>query len=87
MEGALREVKEELGLELDGNTAHLIYQTRRDASQDFYDVWLFQSDTSTAALKLQTDEVITAQWLSKEAIYDLQKSGMLHPLIDYLDLI
>lgn len=85
--GAVREVKEELGLLLDANTARLIYQTRRDASQDFYDVWLFHSDTPTTALKIQQDEVIDAQWLSKERIYDLQKNGKLHPLINYLDLI
>ena len=87
LQGAVREVKEELGLLLDANTARLIYQTRRDASQDFYDVWLFHSDTPTTVLKLQSNEVIDAKWLSKEAIYDLQKSGKLHPLIDYLNMI
>lgn len=87
IQGAVREVKEELGLTLDIATARLIYQTRRDASQDFYDVWLFHSDIPTTALKLQFDEVITARWLKKEAIYDLQKNGKLHPLINYLDLI
>lgn len=87
VQGAVREVKEELGLNLDANTAHLIYQTRRDASQDFYDVWLFHSDTQTAALKLQSDEVIDAKWLNKKEIYDIQKNGQLHPLIDYLHLI
>lgn len=87
IQGAVREVKEELGLTLDIAMAHLIYQTRRDASQDFYDVWLFHSDTPTTALKIQQDEVIDVQWLSKEGIYDLQKNGKLHPLINYLDLI
>jgi isopentenyldiphosphate isomerase len=87
LHGAIREVKEELGLTLDMNTARLIYQARRDSSQDFYDVWLFHSDTPAAALKLQSDEVIDVRWLSKTAIYDLQKYGQLHPLIDYLDLI
>ncbi len=87
LQGAVREVKEELGLPLDIATARLIYQTRRDASQDFYDVWLFHSDTPISTLRLQSDEVIDAKWLSKEAIYDLQKSGKLHPLIDYFNLI
>ncbi|NMA24304.1 MAG: NUDIX domain-containing protein [Clostridiales bacterium] len=87
LQGAVREVKEELGLTLDTNTAQLVYQTRRDESQDFYDVWRFHSGVPTTALKLQTDEVIAARWLNKNEIYKLLKSGKLHPLIDYLDLI
>lgn len=87
LQGAIREVKEELGLSLDASTARLIYQTRREASQDFYDVWLFHADVSISDLKLQTDEVINVQWLSKDALYHLKKSGSLHPLIDYIHLI
>ena len=87
IQAAVREGKEELGLTLDVDIAHLIYQKHRDDNQDFYDVWLFHSDTPATALTLQSDEVIDAQWLSKEAIYDLQRNRKLHPLIDYLDLI
>lgn len=87
LQGAIREVKEELGLTLDLNTAHLIYQTRRTACQDFYDVWLFHLDVSVSDLRLQSDEVIDAQWLSKKAINNLQRNGKLHPLIDYLNLV
>ncbi len=87
LQGAVREVKEELGLTLDMDTAHLVYQSRRDVSQDFYDVWLFHSDISTNDLKLQPDEVIGAKWFSKTEICDLQKNGKLHPLIDYPDCI
>ena len=77
----------ELGLSLDIDSADLIYQTRRDGSQDFYDVWLFHSDAQAVTLKLQPNEVIDAQWLSKEAICDLQKNEKLHPLINYLNLV
>lgn len=87
LQGAVREVREELGLTLDIDRARLIYQTRRDASQDFYDVWLFHFDVPAIILKLQSDEVIAARWLNKKAICDLKKNGKLHPLIDYLNLI
>lgn len=87
LQGAVREVKEELGLSLDAGTARLVYQTCRDACQDFYDVWIFHSDVPVAALKLRSDEVIDAKWLSRETVYNLQKSGKLHPLIDYLNLV
>lgn len=75
LHGAVREVKEGLGLTLDMDTARLVYQLRRDVSQDFYDVWLFHSNTSTNDLKLQSDEVIDAKWFSKTEICDLQKMG------------
>lgn len=48
--GAVREVKEELGVELNPDSARLLYQTRRDRTQDFYDVWLFQRDVPISQL-------------------------------------
>lgn len=87
LQGAVREVKEELGLLLDASKAQLIYQTRRDDCQDFYDVWRFQSDMPVTSLKLQSSEVIAARWMNKEMIYKLQHIGKLHPLINYLDAV
>lgn len=87
LQGAVREVKEELGLMLDAAMAQLIYQRRRDESQDFYDVWRFRSDAPAASLKLQPDEVVAVKWMDKAMIYGLQKNGRLHPLINYLDTI
>lgn len=87
LQGAVREVKEELGLSLDTSTAQLIYQTRREDCQDFYDVWRFQSDAPIASLKLQSSEVIAAKWMERDMIYELQRQGKLHPLINYLDLV
>lgn len=84
LQGAIREVKEELGLILNADTAQLIYQTRRDDCQDFYDVWCFRSDEPITSLKLQSNEVIAAEWMDKTMIYDLQRKGKLHPLINYL---
>ena len=44
LQGAIREVKEELGILLTPGSEKLIYQTRRENVQDFYDVWLFHRD-------------------------------------------
>lgn len=43
LQGAIREVKEELGILLTPGSEKLIYQTRRENVQDFYDVWLFHT--------------------------------------------
>lgn len=83
LQGAVREVAEELGLAVDILTAQKIYRTRRDKYQDFYEVWLFHSDVSVSSLKLQQNEVIAAQWMDNQEIQHLQKAGKLHPLLDF----
>lgn len=44
LQGAIREVKEELGILLTPGSEKLIYQSRRENVQDFYDVWLFHKN-------------------------------------------
>ena len=43
LSGAVREVKEELGIILNPFKAEMIYYTKREDIQEFYDVWLFLS--------------------------------------------
>lgn len=85
--GAIREVKEELGITLDPTGAKLIYQTRRDSTQDFYDVWLFRRNIDIAAIRIQQLEVINARWIDRIALLDMFRKGKLHPLIDYIEQI
>ena len=42
--GAMREVREELGIILNPFKAEMIYHTKREDIQEFYDVWLFHAD-------------------------------------------
>lgn len=84
LDGAIREVKEELGIELDRSTAHLLFRTRRDSTQDFYDVWLFQADVPIQDLNLQSTEVVNARWVDKDELLDMFRAKKLHPLIDYI---
>lgn len=87
LEGAIREVKEELGITLNPDDARIIYQARREETQDFYDVWLFGADVSIAELTLQPTEVINAQWVDKNTLISMYENKELHPLIDYIDKI
>lgn len=84
LNGALREVKEELGITLESERGKLIYQTRREPSQDFYDVWLFHVDIDIDKISLQETEVIGVQWVNRESLLDKYRKGKLHPLIDYI---
>ena len=84
LKGALREVKEELGISLEVSQGKLIYQTRREASQDFYDVWLFHADIDIEKITLQETEVVAVQWVNRDNLLDMYRKGKLHPLIDYI---
>lgn len=85
MTGALREVQEELGITLDPADAKLIRQIRRDAVQDFYDVWLFRADINIRDVILQKDEVINVTWADRSTLLALYRAGKLHPLLDYIE--
>lgn len=83
LQGALREVKEELGITLEGSAGQLIRSEHREATQDFYDVWLFHSNATLSDLVLQKEEVINAKWMSKHEIKNLFDNDELHPLLNY----
>lgn len=87
LSGALREVKEELGISLEARQGKLIYQTRREPSQDFYDVWLFHQDIDIEKITLQETEVIDVQWVSRDTLLTMYHSQKLHPLINYIEQI
>ena len=59
-------------------------QTRRDQSQDYYDVWIFPYDVDIDKLRLQSTEVVAARWVNRETLLDLYHRGKLHPLLDYV---
>jgi 8-oxo-dGTP diphosphatase len=87
LNGAMREVREELGIMLNPFKAEMIYHTRREMVQDFYDVWLFHADIDISEIKVQETEVVGVQWVNREVLFDMLHSGKLHPLIDYIEEI
>ena len=83
LQGAIREVKEELGILLTPGSEKLIYQTRRENVQDFYDVWLFHRDIKIEEMRLQETEVVDVQWVSSDKLFEMFRLKQLHPLITY----
>lgn len=81
LQGAIREVKEELGILLTPGSEKLIYQTRRENVQDFYDVWLFHRDIKIEEMRLQETEVVDVQWVSSDKLFEMFRLKQLHPLI------
>ena len=85
LQGAIREVKEELGILLTPGSEKLIYQSRRENVQDFYDVCLFHKDIKIEEMRLQETEVVDVQWVNPDKLFEMFRLKHLHPLITYVD--
>lgn len=79
IQGAIREVKEEIGILL--NKAHglCVSSKRRERYHDFYDIWHFKEDFSLTSATLQKDEAIDIKWVSREELKMMDQKGLLIP--------
>lgn len=80
LEGAVREVREELGICLEPQEGQRIASLRREETQDLYDVWLFRWDGQPGPL--QSSEVVDAKWVTLPALLSCAREGKLHPLLN-----
>lgn len=87
LDSAIREVKEELGIALNPADGQIIYQTCRENTQDFYDVWLFRADIDISKVILQETEVVGVRLVNRDSLLDMYQKGELHPLLDYIEQI
>ena len=86
--GAIREVREELGITLDPNQGKLLFTEARDvvAGVPFYDYmyfWLFRYDGNFSLEDASTPEVAQAKWMTVEEIQEFQVNGKLAPPLTY----
>lgn len=80
LSGALREVKEELGINLNVSKGHLYKSIKRDVYNDFCDVWLFEFDCDINDVVLQEGETCDAMWASSDRILEMIESGEFIPI-------
>ena len=78
---ALRETKEEVGLDLHPQSGHLLFTKMRSIINgkqynDIADIWLFHYDESTAS-PVATEEVAQSKWITRAEIEALRTSGKL----------
>lgn len=66
LSGALRETKEEVGIDLNPNSGKLIFSKIK--GNWILDVWLFNYDGDVDLKKATTDEVCDIKWMTKEEI-------------------
>lgn len=84
-DGAIREVKEELGLELEFDNVEFLLGFKRE--RDFVDVWLAKIDVPIENIKLQEEEVSESKWVTLEELDNIIKNNEFVPAINlYYDL-
>lgn len=88
IDGAIRETKEEVGVELLPDNGKLVFSKNRkiiDGKRfnDIVDVWLFQYDGDVILKNATTDEVEQAVWMNKNQILDLLKQNKLVNTLKY----
>lgn len=88
LQGALREVKEEVGIDLSPDNSRLIFsKIRRKIGgrkfNDILDVWCFDYDGEVNLDKAEEKEVAQSKWLSKEEIRKLYDEKLLVDTLGY----
>jgi 8-oxo-dGTP diphosphatase len=85
-QGALREVQEEVGIDLSRNMGRRLFTKVRGTIDgktfnDIMDVWLFAYDGEANLAQATTPEVVQSRWMSPDEIRALYDS---HQLVDSL---
>lgn len=73
LQAAIREVKEELGIDIAANKGIFIGESRRfyESCPDILHVWLFKLDNEIPNFKIQKEEVNDLMWASRDKILQL----------------
>lgn len=91
IDGALREVKEEVGLDLQPEAGKLLFTKIRGTDvkyeckefNDIMDVWLFEYDGDLHLEDATTDEVADCKWMTVSEIRKLYENKKLVQTLDY----
>lgn len=88
LEAAIREVKEEVGIDLPAHGGTRLFSEVRQVVggkkfNDILDVWLFQYDGEVHLANATTDEVAQIKWLSRDQIQKLADGNLLVGTLDY----
>lgn len=86
--GAIRETKEEIGIDLSEVKGKLVFSKIRKMNQgkkfnDIMDVWLFEYNGEVDLKTATTDEVRDVRWMKKEEIKKLFEGGKLVQTLGY----
>ena len=81
---AVREVKEELGLDLDPAAGRLVFTLLRPDWYDVMDAWCFPCEETPDLSAAPTAEVAECAWLTRAELRQLFEEGELVPSLEYV---
>ena len=83
LEGILRELKEELGLEFSKKEAIFLKEIRARKFPNFKDLWLFRKDIAAEEITFPDKEAIAAKWVSIEEFMQMYNNGEIVEVVDF----
>lgn len=88
LEGAVRETKEEVGIDLEPEQGRLLFTKIRGkigekVCNDIMDVWLFHYDGQVKLENATTKEVAQSRWMTEGEVKRLFDAGRLVPTLNY----
>lgn len=73
VEGAIRETKEEIGINIEKEEFELILSIKR--KHNFLDIWLVRKDIDLKDIVMQEEEVQKVKWVTKEELEEMIKNN------------
>ena len=84
LEGVIRELKEELGIEFSKKEAIFLKEIRRDKTPpDFKDLWLFRRNIKLKDITFVDGEVIEAKWITIQDFIKMIENKEIIPTNDF----
>ena len=84
LQGVLREVKEEVGIELQEEGAILLKTLKRAVvPADIKDVWVFRKDVKDGEITLPDGEAINYKWVSIDEYTKMYENNEIVPTVDF----
>lgn len=88
IEGAIRETKEEIGIDFNKEDGKLVYSEVRKTFKgikfnDIMDAWLFEYNGEVNLKNATTDEVRDFKWMTRDEIKELYNTGELIDTLGY----
>ena len=84
LEGIIRELKEELGIEFSKKEAIFLKGIRRDKIlPDFKDLWLFRKDIDEREITFPDGEAIDAKWVTIDEFIKMYKNKEIVSTVDF----
>ena len=81
LEGILREIKEELGIDFNSDDAVFLKSVKRE--HEFKEIYLFNKDIDITYIKFCDNEAIDAKWVSINQFMDMFNNNEIVPNVDF----